>query len=76
MGDSQHWSLRPKDDEEMTNEMYYDLQRNHQAVGLIKGCLSHEQYIKVQGRDDAKEVWEILKMAHEGDAKADRKSVV
>ena len=37
---------------------------------IIKGCLSPEQYIKVQGRDDAKEVWEILKMAHEGDAKA------
>jgi hypothetical protein len=56
----------------MTPEMMQDLHRNAQAVSIIKGSLSAEEYRKVQEREDAREIWNILKMSHEGDPKAKR----
>jgi len=66
---------KPKDGEEMTPEMLQDLHRNAQAVSIIKGTLCAEEYRKVQGREDAKVIWDILKMSHEGDPKAKRERI-
>ena len=55
----------------MTPEMMQEVQRNAQAVSIIKGSLCPEEYRKVQGREDARDIWNILKMSHEGDPKAE-----
>ena len=66
---------KPKDGEEMTPEMLQDLHRNAQAMSIIKGTLSAEEYRKVQGREDAKVIWDVLKMSHEDDPKAKRQRI-
>jgi hypothetical protein len=56
----------------MTPELMQEVHRNAQAVSVIKGSLGQEEYQKVQGREDARDIWNILKMSHEGDPKAKR----
>jgi hypothetical protein len=56
----------------MTPEMMQDLHQNAQAVSIIEGSLGAEEYSKVQGQKDARDIWSILKMSHEGDPKAKR----
>jgi hypothetical protein len=63
---------KPSLGEEMTPKMMQDVHRNAQAVSIIKGIFSVEEYCMVQGRDDAHDIWNILKMSHEGDPKAKR----
>jgi hypothetical protein len=63
---------KPTQGEEMTSEMMQEVHRNAQAVSIIKGSLCPEEYRKVQGREDARDIWNILKMSHEGDPKAKR----
>jgi hypothetical protein len=60
----------PAQGEEMTPEMMQEVHRNAQTVSIIKGSLCPEEYQKVQGREDARDIWNILKMSHEGDPKA------
>jgi hypothetical protein len=38
-----------------------------QATTILLACLSREEYNKVQGLKSAKEIWDVLKTAHEGD---------
>src|SRR6187455_2410089 len=40
---------------------------NSQAKTILLASLSREEYNKVQGLKSAKEVWDVLKTAHEGD---------
>jgi hypothetical protein len=40
---------------------------NSQATTILLACLSREEYNKVQGLKSAKEIWDVLKTAHEGD---------
>jgi hypothetical protein len=40
---------------------------NSQATTILLASLSPEEYNKVQGLKSAKEIWDILKTAHEGD---------
>jgi predicted SAM-dependent methyltransferase len=40
---------------------------NSQATSILLASLCREEYNKVQGLKSAKEIWDILKMAHEGD---------
>jgi hypothetical protein len=56
----------------MTPEIMQEVHRNAQAVSIIKGSLCPEEYRKVQGREDARDIWNILKMSHEGDPRAKR----
>jgi hypothetical protein len=63
---------KPAQGEEMTPKMMQEVHRNAQAVSIIKGSLCPEEYQKVQGREDARDIWNILKMSHEGDPKAKR----
>jgi hypothetical protein len=40
---------------------------NSQATTILLASLSREEYNKVQGLKSAKELWDVLKTAHEGD---------
>jgi hypothetical protein len=40
---------------------------NTQATSILLASLCREEYNKVQGLKNAKEIWDILKTAHEGD---------
>jgi hypothetical protein len=40
---------------------------NSQATTILLASLSREEYNKVQGLKRAKEIWDVLKTAHEGD---------
>jgi hypothetical protein len=40
---------------------------NSQATSILLASLCREEYNKVQGLKSAKEIWDVLKMAHEGD---------
>jgi hypothetical protein len=40
---------------------------NSQATTILLASLSQEEYKKVQGLKSAKEMWDVLKTAHEGD---------
>jgi hypothetical protein len=40
---------------------------NSQATTILLTSLSREEYNKVQGLKNAKEIWDVLKTAHEGD---------
>jgi hypothetical protein len=40
---------------------------NSQATTILLASLSREEYNKAQGLKSAKEVWDVLKTAHEGD---------
>jgi hypothetical protein len=40
---------------------------NSQAISILLASLCREEYNKVQGLKSAKEIWDVLKTAHEGD---------
>jgi hypothetical protein len=40
---------------------------NSQAISILLASLCREEYNKVQGLKNAKEIWDVLKMTHEGD---------
>jgi hypothetical protein len=40
---------------------------NSQATTILLASLCREEYNKVQGSKSAKEIWDVLKTAHEGD---------
>jgi hypothetical protein len=40
---------------------------NSQATSILLGSLCQEEYNKVQGLKNTKEIWDVLKTAHEGD---------
>ena len=40
---------------------------NSQATSILLASLCREKYNKVQGLKIAKEIWDVLKTAHEGD---------
>jgi hypothetical protein len=46
--------------------------RHFQATTILLASLSREEYNKVQGLKSAKEIWDVLKTAHEGDEVTER----
>jgi hypothetical protein len=40
---------------------------NSQATSILLASLCREEYNKVQGLKNAKEIWDVLKTAHKGD---------
>jgi hypothetical protein len=40
---------------------------NSQATTILLASLCREEYNKVQGLKSAREIWDVLKTAHEGD---------
>jgi hypothetical protein len=51
------------DEEEVKQIQHF----NSQAITILLASLSREEYNKVQGLKSAKEIWDVLKTAHEGD---------
>jgi hypothetical protein len=57
-----------KGDEDYDSEEVEQIQHfNSQATTILLASLSREEYNKVQGLKSAKEIWDVLKTAHEGD---------
>jgi hypothetical protein len=51
------------DEDKMTQILHF----NSQATTILLTSLSREEHNKVQGLKSAKEIWDVLKTAHEGD---------
>jgi hypothetical protein len=57
-----------KGDKDYDSEEVEQIQHfNSQATNILLASLSREEYNKVQGLKSAKEIWDMLKTAHEGD---------
>ena len=57
----------PEEGSEMTSEDYMDIQLNATAATLILQCLTPEDNNKVNGMENAKLIWDTLKVSFEGD---------
>jgi hypothetical protein len=57
----------PGDEDYDTDEVAQIRHFNSQATTILHASLSREEYNKVQGLKSAKEIWDVLKTAHEGD---------
>jgi hypothetical protein len=55
------------DEDYDADEVAQILHFNSQATTILLTSLSREEYNKVQGLKSAKEIWDVLKTAHEGD---------
>src|SRR5689334_16566154 len=55
------------DEDYDTDEVAQIEHYNSQATTILLASLSKEEYNKVQGLKNAKEIWDLLKTAHEGD---------
>jgi hypothetical protein len=55
------------DEDYDSNEVAQIRHFNSQATTILLASLSREEYNKVQGLKSAKEIWDVLKMAYEGD---------
>jgi hypothetical protein len=57
-----------KGDKDYDSEEVKQIQHfNSQATTILLASLSREEYNKVQGLKSTKEIWDVLKTAHEGD---------
>jgi hypothetical protein len=57
-----------KGDKDYDSEEVEQIQHlNSQATTILLASLSREEYNKVQGLKNAKEIWDVLKTVHEGD---------
>jgi hypothetical protein len=56
----------PSGDATLTQDQANEIQRNYQAIRIIKSSLTSEEYDKVDGLKSAKEVWDTLFINHEG----------
>jgi hypothetical protein len=57
----------PGDEDYDSDEVAQIRHFNSQATTILLASLSREEYYKVQGLKSAKEIWDVLKTAHEGD---------
>src|SRR5690242_1365469 len=57
----------PRDEDYDSDEVAQIRHLNSQATTILLASLSREEYNKVQGLKSAKEIWDVLKTAHEGD---------
>jgi CII-binding regulator of phage lambda lysogenization HflD len=57
----------PGDEDYDSDEVAQILHFNSKATTILLTSLSREEYNKVQGLKSAKEIWDVLKTAHEGD---------
>src|SRR5579871_2333623 len=60
----------PKEEDVLTPEWMQDLHRNAQAVSILLGSVSLEEYNKISGHGVAHEMWTTLRESHEGDSKS------
>jgi hypothetical protein len=53
-------------DNDDTIHIHEQINRNSQATTVLLASLCMDEYNKVSGLDNAKEIWDTLKIAHEG----------
>jgi hypothetical protein len=56
----------PSSDATLTQDEANMIQRNYQAILIIKSSLTSEEYDKVNGLKSSKEVWDTLSVNYEG----------
>nr|CAE03661.3 OSJNBa0042N22.2 [Oryza sativa Japonica Group]CAE76041.1 B1292H11.27 [Oryza sativa Japonica Group] len=56
----------PHDDMELTSQQEQLIHHNAQASNAILSALSPEEFNKVDGLEESKEIWDTLQLAHEG----------
>uniref|UniRef100_J3KZU0 CCHC-type domain-containing protein n=1 Tax=Oryza brachyantha TaxID=4533 RepID=J3KZU0_ORYBR len=56
----------PEDEEDLTPAQELLIHRNAQAASMTLNSLSPEEFNKVDQLDEAKEIWDTLRIAHEG----------
>jgi hypothetical protein len=56
----------PEEDEQPTSDQLRKIHRNAQAITILTSLVDKEEFNRVDGLDEAKEVWATLRMAHEG----------
>jgi hypothetical protein len=56
----------PSGDAMLTQDQANEIQRNYQAIHIIKSSLTSKEYDKVDGLKSVKEVWDTLFINHEG----------
>uniref|UniRef100_K3Y321 DUF4219 domain-containing protein n=1 Tax=Setaria italica TaxID=4555 RepID=K3Y321_SETIT len=56
----------PHGDDTLTQDHRIDIQRNYQALHLIKSSLCAKEFDKIDGLQSAKEVWNTLFINHQG----------
>jgi hypothetical protein len=55
-----------EDDEEPTSEQLQKIHRNAQAITILNSSVDKKEFNRVDGLEEAKDVWTTLRMAHEG----------
>jgi hypothetical protein len=56
----------PEEDEQPTSDQLRKIHHNAQAITILTSLVDREEFNRVDGLDEAKEVWATLRMAHEG----------
>jgi hypothetical protein len=56
----------PDEDEQPTADQLQKIHRNTQAISILTSSIGKEEFNRVDGLDVAKDVWNTLRMAHEG----------
>jgi hypothetical protein len=59
----------PEEDEVITQEEEFEIQRNMQAAFILLSSLCSKEFDKVDGMDSAKQIWDTLQVNHEGTRK-------
>jgi hypothetical protein len=54
------------DSSDNANFIHEQIHKNAQATSVLLASLCRDEYNKVSGLDNAKEIWDTLKLAHEG----------
>jgi hypothetical protein len=56
----------PEDDKEPTPEQLQKIHHNAQAITILNSSVDKEEFDRVDGLEEAKDMWTTLRMAHEG----------
>jgi hypothetical protein len=59
----------PKEDEVITQEEEFKIQRNIRAASILLSSLCPNKFDKVDGMESAKQIWDTLQVNHEGTRK-------
>jgi hypothetical protein len=54
------------EDEKPTSDQLQKIHHNAQAISILASSIDEEEFNRVDGLDVAKDVWNTLRMAHEG----------
>jgi hypothetical protein len=56
----------PDEDEQPTSDQLQKIHQNAQVISILTSLVDKEEFNRVDGLDEAKDIWITLRMAHEG----------